>query len=180
MTLLDNVVLNNNSIYDILNATVDVDLLKEVAESHMEFVNKNTIVLYTSLNENNTMLLDQGKYKEPIIAFEYYEAALGIKQSEYVIKLEYNINDLYDTLHPRAYKEIENIIKKNRLKKSELEDKQIIKQILEHTKYTGVRVCSINPAKKCYTKTHMLFEDSKVAYILKPNAVRVLDKIKKL
>lgn len=77
--LLDNSVFNNDSIYDILNATVDPDLMKEVADSLLEFLDANTIILYTSLNKTNTELLKQGKYNKPIKAFEYYEAALGMK-----------------------------------------------------------------------------------------------------
>lgn len=170
--LLDNSVFNNDSIYDILNATVDPDLMKEVADSMIEFNANNSIVLYTSLNRTNTELLKQGKYNQLIKAFEYYEAALGIGQSEYIIKLAYNTKGLYDTLHPRAYKEIESLIKQHKLKKSEIEDMQIIRYLLQS--HTGVRVHSINPTKKCYTKTHILFEDSKVAYILNPQAIKVL------
>lgn len=170
---LGDYVFNNDSIYDILNATVDADSMKGVADSHMEFLNTNTIILYTSLNKTNTELLKQGKYDKPIKAFEYYEAALGIGQSECIIKLAYNTKGLYDTLHPRAYKEIESLIKQHKFKKSEIEDMQIIVSLLKS--HTGVRIHSLNPAKKCYTKTHILFEDSKVAYILNPQAIRVIE-----
>lgn len=129
--------------------------------------------MYTSLNKTNTDLLKQGNYNKPIIAFEYYEAALALEQSEYIIKLAYNTKGLYDTLHPRAYKEIEALIKQYKLKKSELEDMQIIKHLLKS--HTGVRIHSINSTKKCYTKTHILFEDSKVAYILNPQAIKIMN-----
>jgi len=173
MNILGDIVWNEDSIYDILNAIIDTDLLKEVAESHMEFENNTTnIILYTTLSITNTNLLKQGKYNKPINAFEYYESVLG-GQSDYIIQLSYNTQGLYDTLHPRAYKEIEDIIKKNGLKKSELEDMQIIRHLLKT--HTGVRVHSFNPSKKCYTKTHMLFENSRLAYILNPNAVKILN-----
>ncbi len=175
--ILGNSVFNDDSVYDILNATVDSDLMKEVADSMLEFLGTNTIILYTSLNKTNTDLLKQGKYNKLIKAFEYYEAALALEQSEYIIKLAYNTKGLYDTLHPRAYKEIESLIKQHKIKKSELEDMQIIRYLLQSC--TGVRVHSINPSKKCYTKTHILFEDSKVAYLLKPQAIKVLDIIPK-
>lgn len=175
--LLGNIVFNEDSIYDILNATIDPDLMKEVADSMLEFNGSNNIILYTSLNKTNTDLLRQGKYDKPIKAFEYYEASLALEQSEYIIKLAYDTKDLYDTLHPRACREIESLIKQHKLKKSEIEDMQIIRHLLKS--YTGVRVHSINPAKKCYAKTHILFEDSKVAYILKPQAITVLGTISK-
>lgn len=57
--LLDNAIFNTDSIYDILNAIVDPDLMKEVADSHMEFSDINTIILYTSLNKTNTDLLSK-------------------------------------------------------------------------------------------------------------------------
>lgn len=172
-TLIDNFVWNDGSIYDILNATVDKGLMKGVADSVLEFKNSSSIVLYTSLNKTNTELLKQGKYNHNIIAYEYYEAALGIKQSEFIIKISYNTKDLYDTLHPRAYEEIQALIKQNKISKRTVEDGKILKEILKT--YTGVRVHSIDSSKKCYTNTHMLFSNSKLAYIIKPTAVKILD-----
>lgn len=172
-TLIDNYVWNNESIYDILNATVDLGLMKGVADSMLEFKDSSSVILYTSLNSTNTKLLQQGNYKNNIIAHEYYQAALGIKQSEFIIKIAYNTKGLYDTLHPRAYDEIQALIKKNKISKSQVEDGEIIKKILET--YTGVRVHSINNTKKCYTNTHILFSNSKLAYIIKPNAIQILD-----
>ncbi len=179
MELLDcfcNYVFNKESIYDILNAEVNPDMMKEVAESMLEFKDANSIILYTSLNENNTKLLEKRQYNKILKAFEYAEAALGLEQAEYVIKIEYNTQMLFDTLHPKAYKEIENIIKKYKLKKSEIEDMQIVKEILKT--YTGVRVHTINPSKKCYTHTRMIFDNSNFAYMLNPKAIQIM-KIKK-
>lgn len=170
--LLDNSIFNNDSIYDILNATVDSDLMKDVSDSKLEFLYTDTLVLYTSLNKTNTELLMQGKYDKPIIAFEYYESALALEQSDYMIMLSYNTKGLYDTLHPKAYKEIESLIKQHKLKKSEIEDMQIIRYLLQS--HTGVRVHSINPTKKRYMKTHILFENSNIAYIINPQEIKVL------
>lgn len=172
--LLSNYICNTDSIYDILNATVDTELMKGVADSHMEFADTQDIILYTSLNKTNTELLQKGKYTENIFAFEYYEQALGIKQSEFIIKLQYNTQGLYDTLHPIAYKEIEEIIKKNKSsKKSDIQDMQVIEYLLKS--HTGVRAHSIDPSKKCYSHTHMLFGNSNLTYIINPQAVKVID-----
>lgn len=170
--MLDNYIFNNDSIYDILNATVDIDLIERVADSKMEFQDNKSIILYTSLNRTNAELLENKKYTSLIRAFEYREEALGVEQSEYIIKLSYNTNSLYDMIHPKAFREIENIIKRWKRNKSEIEDLEVIRYLLRS--HTGVRVHSINPSKKCYTKTHILFEQSKLAYILKPEAINVI------
>ena len=172
-TLIDNLICNDDSIYDILNSTVDIGLLKGVENSMLEFNDTNSIVLYTSLNKTNTELLKQGLYKHNIIAHEYFESALGIKQSEFIIKLYYNTKGLYDTLHPRAYKEIKELISSNKISKSKVEDVQIVNELLKT--HTGVRLHSIDPSTKCYSNTHMLFNNSKLAYIIKPTAVKILD-----
>lgn len=171
-TLIDNNVLNNESVYDILNATVDEGLMKGVAESTLEFKDSSSIILYTSLNKTNTQLLMQDKYNEIIFAHEYLEASLGIKQSEFIIKFSYNTQGLYDTLHPKAYSEIQQIIKKNKLNKSNINDMQIVKELLKT--YTGVRVHSIDNTKKCYDNTNTIFNNSKLVYIVKPTDIHIL------
>lgn len=170
---VDNYIFNKDSIYDILNATVDPTILEGVADSMLEFKDPSTIVLYTSLNKTNTELLKNNQYNKLIIAFEYPDLALGIGQSEYIIKLVYNTNKLFDTLHPLAYQEIENVIKQSKLKKSELQDMNLFKCLLSKD-ITGLRVHSIDPTHKCYTKTHTIFQNSKLAYIVKPTAVKIL------
>lgn len=173
--IFDNYVFNENSVYDILNATVDVTKLNEVAEDMMEFKDSTKIILYTSLNATNTKLLQSGKYTETIYAFEYEDMAKGIGQSEYIIKLSYDTKGLYDTLHPLAYKEVESLIKNTKsIKKSEVEDMEILRMLFsKYPQITGFRVHSINMDKKAFTNTHIFFKDSNVAYIIKPQYVRV-------
>lgn len=177
--MLREVIIDTESLYDILNATVDESLMNGVAESMLKFSDTNKIVLYTSLNTTNTKLLKEGKYEDIIYAFEYEEAALGESQSEYVIEIVYNTTKLFDTLHPLAYTEIENIIKNNKLKKSEVKDIHIVRELIYKHKFTGVRMHVINSAKKCYTKTHSIFDNSKLVYILNPKSIqinRIIDK----
>ena len=173
--IFSNYVFNENSVYDILNATVDVTKLNEVVEDMLEFKDEHSIILYTSLNATNAKLLQSGKYTETIKAFEYIDMAMGIDQSEYIIKLSYDTKGLYDTMHPLAYKEIENLIKTTKgIKKSEVEDMEILRMLSsKYPQITGFRVHSINMDKKAFTNTHIFFKESDVAYIIKPQYVRV-------
>ena len=173
--IYNNYVFNENSVYDILRATVDITKLNEVAEDKMEFKDSTKIILYTSLNATNTKLLQSGKYTETLYAFEYADMAMGVSQSEYIIKLSYDTKGLYDTLHPKAYKEVENIVKNTKgIKKSEIEDMEILRMLFsQYPQITGFRVHSINTDKKVFANTHIFFKDSNVAYILKPQYVKV-------
>ena len=177
----DNYVFNEDSVYDILNATVDISKLKEVAEDKMEFNDSSKIILYTSLNATNTKLLQDGKYTEMIYAFEYADMAMGVKQSEYIIRLSYDTKGLYDIMHPKVYKEIETLIKQAKnIKKSEIEDMEILNILFKkHQNITGFRVHSINPTEKAYGKTHIFFDNSTVAYFIRPQYVKVED-VKKI
>ncbi len=172
---LGNYIFNEDSIYDILNATVDITLLEKVAETKMEFKDSTKIILYTSLNATNTKLLQSGKYKDMLFAFEYEDMAKGIDQSEYIIQLSYDTKGLYDTMHPLAYKEIEQLIKATKnIKKSEVEDREVLRLLTQKYKnITGFRVHSINPGDKAYANTHIFFGESKVAYILRPECINV-------
>lgn len=166
-------ILNSILEHDILAGTVDSYLMRKVKNSHMEFAGTKDIILYTALNRTNTELLVKGNYKNRLIAYEYSDAPLGTDQAEYIIKISYNTNGLYDMLHPRAYQEIEELINQRKLKRLEIQDTQVIDYLLH--KYTGIRVHSINTNKKCYSHTNILFGNSKLAYILNPQAVRVLE-----
>lgn len=176
---LSEIICDQDSLGDIIDSMIDKDQLKGVQDSQME-IGKGYLVLYTSLNRDNTELLKQGKYTKHLIAFETYEEALGVSQAQFVIKLAYTTKGLYDTLNPKAYDEIKAAIKSMKgIKPSEILDKDILSWIYNHTKCTGVRLHRIDTTKKCYPKSSFIFDKSALVYSLKPSAVKVLEVIQK-
>lgn len=141
--------------------------------TEVEFSGVNEIILYTALTETKARLLQQGKYNKPIKAFEYSNLATTVnEQTEVLVKLSYNTQNMFDTLHPSAYRILDSIIKKAKVKKADVTDSQLVNHLLRT--YTGVRIHSIDKSSKVYTNTECMFKSKGLRYILRPDSVKVL------
>ena len=157
---------------DIIMFNIDY---QEIGETEMlNFNGTNTITLYVGLNKTNAEKLQNGKYKDILMAHEYIDVARKIKQAEVVVEISYNTSGLFDMIQPSAYNLIAKHITKAKLKKSEIKDTQIIKEILSSNKYSGVRAIRINATGKCYKQTEMVYKDAMLIYFLNPANIRVL------
>lgn len=140
----------------------------------VEFKGVNEIILYTALTETKARLLKEGKYEKPIKAFEYSNIATTVnEQTEVLVKISYNTQKMFDTLHPLAYRMMNEIIKKSKVKKADVTDSQLVNHLL--STYTGVRIHSIDKSSKVYTNTECMFKSKGLSYILRPDSVKVLN-----
>ncbi len=139
----------------------------------VEFSGVNEIILYTALTETKARLLQKGQYNKPVKAFEYSNPAITVNdQTEVLVKLSYNTQNMFDTLHPSAYRILDSIIKKAKVKKADVTDSQLVNHLLRT--YTGVRIHGIDKSSKAYTNTECMFKSKGLLYILRPDSVKVL------
>lgn len=166
---------DSNSLFSIIDADIEEDILKDVGKSKVEFKDQHSIILYTALCSKNFELLKKTQYKKIIRAYEYPEYAMGVDQADVLVKISYNTQGLYDTLNHKAYNEIQSCIKKINKKKSEITDIDIQNYLLTIKKFTGIRVHAIDTTKKAYTQTKMFYGHSTLTYLLNPNNIEIID-----
>lgn len=163
---------------DILDTNLDYDLIGEF--NMLNFNNPTELKLYIGLNKTNAELLQKGQLTDLLTAFEYSDIASSIKQSEVVVEVSYDTHGLFDTLHPNAYKIMEEHIDKKlksknpKITKKDITDTIIINDILSDSKYTGIRAVRYEKTDKLYPNTNLVYGRAMVVYLINPKFVKVL------
>lgn len=161
---------------DIIDWNLNYDHTGE--QGMLNFNSPTEVKLYTGLNSINLQKLKNNQYTDVIIAFEYPEIARKtIKQAEYLVEVAYDTKGMFDLIHPDSYITVNKLIADNKLKKSEIKDGQIIRELLNKG-YTGVRAIKIDTSQKCYSHTKTAFAEIGIVYELNSAFIKILQEQK--